>query len=278
MTQHTGDSNGHHRKEHYFENRSPDEIQRELDATRREMANTIRAIEEDLSTRQLMMRAVDYLKGGPLRFTENLTDACVRNPIPVALIGAGLVMLSRADARERRGYVEYEGGETGEGLREKVSRTRERARSAMAQTKEKAHELKERAGAIKERASVVKERAHDLRVRSGERVRRSIDTAQRTWNENPMLVGIIAVAAGAALAATLPKTQREREVIGPRRDRLVGEAKRTAQTAVETAKRTAQTAVETAKQELESVKVEDERSLPDEPLTSDLQAEDRPIG
>jgi hypothetical protein len=178
-------------------------------------------------------------------------------------------MLSRSDARDRRVYAaEDHEGDKGR-IREKVSHATDRAKEAMVHTKERAHELKDKAYELKGRAN-------DLRLRSGARVRRSIDTAQRAWHENPMLVGLFAVAAGAALAAAIPTTRRERELIGPRRDRLVGEAKRTAEEAVETVKQTAQTAVFTAKEELENVRIEDEERPIDEPLTSDLVPEKYP--
>jgi hypothetical protein len=219
------------------------------------MAHTIHRIEEELSSRQLMMRAMDYLRGGPLRFSENFGQTVVQNPVPVALIGVGLMMLSRADAQQRRGYQET-GGEKAGRLKEKLSHTKEklshtagRAKSAMSQTKDRAH--------------AIGERARDIRSRSGDTMRRSIDTAQRAWNDNPMLVGLCALAGGAILAAALPATRREREVIGPRRDRLVGEAKRAAKSAVET-----------AKSEIETAKIQGGEARPtDEPITSDLGPE-----
>ena len=79
------------------------------------------------------------------------------------------------------------------------------------------------------------------------------------------MVGFVAVAAGAVLAAVLPTTRRERAVIGPHRDRLMDEMKRTAQSAVEG-----------VKSGVESVRSEGEAPPADEPYTADLYPEDIP--
>ncbi len=239
MTEHVRPSNGHRRYED-FDHRSPEEIQRELDATRHEMANTLHAIQQELSSGQLMVRALDLVRAGPGRFTQNLGQTIVNNPVPIAMIGVGILWLAKA---QPEGGVHYDTGDTlrdkAEGLRDKVSHVTERAR-----------ELKDEAS----------ERAHDLKERSEYRMRRSIDSVQRTWQDNPMLIGFCALAAGALLAATLPKTRREREVIGPARDRLVEGVKQGVQSGLQEG---SQPAVETY--EVPAV---------DEPLTTDLDLED----
>lgn len=250
MTEHIRETNGHRRRGHDFEDRSPDEIQRELDATRREMSDTLHAIERELSSGQLMSRAFEMFRSGPGRFSQNLSQTVVNNPVPVALIGIGLLWLAKA---QPEGGVEVS---SGEGIKDKVSSATGRARELKDRTSEKAHELKSRTS----------ERAHELKARSSERVRRSIGTVQRTWNDNPMLLGLCAIAGGAVLAASIPTTQREREVIGPHRDRLV-----------EGAKQTARSAVEGAKSGVQSGAGEGEVRAGDEPLTTELHPEGRTI-
>jgi hypothetical protein len=248
------EGNGHGRL-HDFDHRSPEEIQRELDATRHQMADTIHAIERELSSGQLMMRVLGMFRSGPGRFSENLGQTIVNNPIPVAMIGLGVIMLSRSGARQ----TEYVGvGEYQEGGG-KIAHATEVA-------KDKLHSAKEKVSHARESISHTAGRARELGHRSSERVRHSVHSVQRTMNENPMLVGLVAIAAGAFLAAALPTTRREREVIGPRRDRLVSEAKRTARAAVEGVK----SGVEQA-QQTEVV------APGDEPLTSDLYPEGRTI-
>ncbi len=55
---------------------------------------------------------------------------------------------------------------------------------------------------------------------------RARETIARTAYEQPLLVGAVALAAGAALGAALPRTEREDRVLGAHRDRLFDEAER----------------------------------------------------
>jgi len=62
-----------------------------------------------------------------------------------------------------------------------------------------------------------------------ERVQEQASRAQglleRQLQENPLLVGAVAVAIGGVLAGTVRRTEREDQLLGTARDRLVGSAK-----------------------------------------------------
>jgi ElaB/YqjD/DUF883 family membrane-anchored ribosome-binding protein len=269
MTDYSSHGNGHRKVGHVFEHRSPEEIQRELEVTRREMAHTIHAIENELSSGQIIVRAISFLRGAPLQLSKNFTQQAIQNPIPVALIGAGLLMLARGGSPSyRRSTLPHLSDET----KHHLSETTHHLKDKVVQTKERA---KVRA---KEAVSRTGEKAHELRERSQETMRRSIHTAQRAWNENPMMVGLAALAAGALIAAALPTTRRERQVLGPRRDRLVDEAKRTAQEAVQGVKSGVKSGIESVQQEQQQLSSypQDEVRPVDEPLTTDLFPEDYP--
>ena len=61
-------------------------------------------------------------------------------------------------------------------------------------------------------------------------------------NESPLAVGAIAIATGIGVGLLLPATRKEREMLGPTRDRLVGEVKEAAQQITSTVKETAREA------------------------------------
>ncbi|HZA36418.1 MAG TPA: hypothetical protein VE505_15885, partial [Vicinamibacterales bacterium] len=65
--------------------------------------------------------------------------------------------------------------------------------------------------------------------------------------ENPLAVGAVAMAVGAAVGLALPETRREQELMGDARDRMVDNAKSMANTAVDRATEAAQNLVGTAK-------------------------------
>jgi hypothetical protein len=46
----------------------------------------------------------------------------------------------------------------------------------------------------------------------------------RTLNENPLALGALALGVGAAVALAIPSTQKERELVGEQRDKLVEQA------------------------------------------------------
>ncbi|MDQ2694400.1 MAG: DUF3618 domain-containing protein, partial [Pseudomonadota bacterium] len=95
----------------YAEDRSPDEIERDIEQTRAEMDYTLTALEHKLSPSQFMDQAMSYLRGGSgeaNEFATNLGRTIKNNPLPVTLLGIGLAWLMMAGPeprRERRYYA-----------------------------------------------------------------------------------------------------------------------------------------------------------------------------
>lgn len=58
------------------------------------------------------------------------------------------------------------------------------------------------------------------------RMRRTADTARRSAKDNPLMVGALALAVGAAIGAALPRTSTENRMIGAKRDQLFDDADR----------------------------------------------------
>lgn len=204
--------NGHRAVSHHrnasFEGMNAGEIQHELEEIRREMATTISEMERDLKPSQIMARAIDRIQeGGAGEFSHNLTRTVVENPVPVVLVGIGLAWLAGASRRQYVGPAE----ET-------------RFSDVKAKTKERAREAKDRAkdaiDTAEDALGDAAERARELSARGREAARRGAARARSTWEKQPLLVGILAAAAGVALASAIPQTRREREIVGPYRERL----------------------------------------------------------
>ena len=62
----------------------------------------------------------------------------------------------------------------------------------------------------------------------------------RTLNENPLAVAALAVGVGAAVALAIPETQKERELLGEPRDKLVSQAEKVAAKALDQTEQRAQ--------------------------------------
>ncbi len=78
----------------------------------------------------------------------------------------------------------------------------------------------------KARIRQAREAAISVHARAEAEASRAAQAARNTAHDNPLLVGALALAAGAALAAMLPRTQVEDRTIGSHRDRLFDEADR----------------------------------------------------
>ena len=103
---------------------------------------------------------------------------------------------------------------------------RHRAEVLAALPKDVAKAMSRGLGAVTETA-----RAKTLEARQAAYAARIAATSAgaRTVRANPGLTGVILAAAGATLAALLPQTRLEHQVLGPARDLLVEEAKRVLQ-------------------------------------------------
>ena len=81
--------------------KSPEELQREVEQTRSEISETLDEIERQLSPGQMLDQALGYF-GGSRQIGMAVGDLVVRNPVPVALIGLGFAWLAFAGSRSRR--------------------------------------------------------------------------------------------------------------------------------------------------------------------------------
>lgn len=87
--------------------REPRDIQEDLAETRAGLDETIDALQQKLSPGQLFDQTLGYLRrpggvpGGTQEFFSNLSRTIRDNPVPVALIGAGLAWLMFSGSRSR---------------------------------------------------------------------------------------------------------------------------------------------------------------------------------
>lgn len=87
------------------DDRTPEQIEREIEQTRRNTAATLAAIEDRLAPGRLMDEAWSYLRtsGQGQTFVSNLSATVRDNPIPVALLAISLAWLGIASARKDTG-------------------------------------------------------------------------------------------------------------------------------------------------------------------------------
>lgn len=107
---------------------------------------------------------------------------------------------------------------------------------------------------MQESAQTAQERMSEMTRRSQEQLGRARQRAGQLIEEQPLVLGALGVAVGAMLGATLPRTQRENELMGEVRDDLLERAKETAREQADVLKQSAQRVAETARQEVDNVK------------------------
>jgi hypothetical protein len=132
------------------------------------------------------------------------------NPIPVALIGAGVLWLAlsgRAGHRTEDDTAEVigeDGESTADKLRHKAADLRDGARTRSRQ--------------VRHKTAAVGRKTSDQAVRAGR-------ASGRFMKEHPVLVGAAGIALGAAVAASLPRSGREDRAFGERAARAKAVAK-----------------------------------------------------
>jgi hypothetical protein len=93
------------------DDRTPEQIEREIEQTRRNTAATLAAIEDRLAPGRLVDEAWSYLRnsGQGQTFVSNLSATVRDNPIPVALLAISLAWLGIASARRDTRREDYPG-------------------------------------------------------------------------------------------------------------------------------------------------------------------------
>jgi hypothetical protein len=191
--------------------------------------------------------------------TGSIVDNVRSNPVPAVMVGAGLALLflSRGKQAQDRsvdrgrswdGYRSFRGGydipggeryarggpDWGQSGWERRSANGgsnplEQAGSAVAGAAGSAGEAMGRAAdqagqTVGRFADSVGQSAGDLPRQAGELMDRRTADLRGLIDDNPLGVGVIAVAAGAALGMLLPSTDIERQTMGEARDDLVEQA------------------------------------------------------
>jgi ElaB/YqjD/DUF883 family membrane-anchored ribosome-binding protein len=254
--------------------RSPEEIEREIEQTRNRMSRNIDELGDRLSPSNLKQEAKSAIKDAAQgavsnvgeqarRTSSRLVEVIRENPLPVIAVGAGVTWLltqrSKSDVSgNRMARYAYTGPERrqgngwqgGTGIRGRVGGTvsgvKDSVSEAASGVAERASELKERAG----------ERIEDLGGQARWQTQRIKTNLEHAAEENPLMLAIGAAVVGMALGLLLPGTERENEMMGPARDQLVDRAE-------ETVERAKDAAVEAGREVKETVKSEFEQHKPE---------------
>jgi len=151
------------------------------------------------------------------------------------------------DWKERAGQTASQAAQAASELGQRVE---DAASSAGTRARNAAHHARERLG---DTAAHARARAGDLAQRSQRQYYRTKDGIHHMVDEQPLMVAVMGVAAGALLGALLPTTRREDRLMGGTRDELMDRAAEVAKEKAERVKTSARHVADVAKEEAETV-------------------------
>jgi hypothetical protein len=237
-------------------NADVEQLKAEISETQAELQQTVAELQERLSPTTLKNQAVDSVREAAVSVRENVRDATVgrvqhmmrgQNPVPFTLIGIGaawLLMNNRSTRPWREsGYTEDDS--SWDNSTSYVSSDDEVAsdgRDAYMDDTGFTSDLNSGWPGVRQRAS-------DVGLRTRQQARRVANRARSGWDhllqDNPLALGIAALAAGAIVGAALPRTETEDGYLGETRDNLVETARSKAQEGVESARTMARETIQT---------------------------------
>lgn len=215
------------------------------------------------------------------RARTGVMDTIRSNPIPAAMVAVGLgwLVMERSsgraertvtytpprryypEARERamvppvgRGTIAERPtgervGETVEHARARVGEMAEQTRARVGETAGRVSETAEEARArVSHLAGEAQAEFEELGAEARERYDRTRGRLTELFEDSPLAVGAMALAAGALVGLAIPETRQERRTLGPARDRLMERAREEVSEAAERARHVAEEAGKAAEE------------------------------
>lgn len=214
-------------------------LEREIDQTRAQMNQTLGALENKFSPAEFFDQALNLVRQHGGEIATNVGNVIRENPMPVLLTAAGVAWMvlstnrPKTSLKARTADYEYdpsaeEYGQASSNINENESgvlaQAGQQIRSGVETTRQKLTSSKEAV------ASSLSKTAESAQVQAA-RVRDGFRQQTRVFNdlleEQPLIVGALGIALGAAIGAVLPTTEQEDRLLGSARDKAIAQIKET---------------------------------------------------
>jgi hypothetical protein len=228
--------------------KSSAQLERESEEARTDVVETLDQLRARASPGQLVDQFVDYARrGSGALFFRNLGRQVVDNPLPVTLVGAGLAWLMIQSAAGGTTRPQRSAGDAlgtvREGIGDAMSTAADSVRAAGAGIGDSMGDAADSASAavrrIRDGASSAYGAATHAAARRGATsasVGRGVAAGSRRVaefsREQPLVMGGIGIALGAALGAALPFSEAEDQLMGEASDEVKGATQRLAREAM----------------------------------------------
>jgi ElaB/YqjD/DUF883 family membrane-anchored ribosome-binding protein len=240
-----------------------------VEQTRADMSETIDAIQEKMSPANLAQQAKDTVKDATIGKAQqvagtagdtatgmgsSIVETVQRNPVPAALIGIGLGWLLMSGRKQSASQPSFPSQKRyayrDVGLDPYRGQYQEQSGSPVGQALGQAQQT---AGQVQQTAQQVvgqaQQQAGQLATGAQQQAQQAASGFQQLLQENPLTVGVVGLALGAAVGLAIPETQAEDQLMGQARGTLMDKAQQTAQDTAQKVQNIAQEAVGAAKQE-----------------------------
>ena len=188
-------------------NRTPEEIEGEIDRIRARLDATLDELEHRLTPRELIRNGIGALSGlEASRYVVRFAGLVRRYPIPAAIAGISVAVFLIAAGQRRRSRLADTAGS-----RPRIPQARVTAMDKLLDTRQKIAQSAVAARAtLASAASNGKERASGMASTASKQLRRASDKAQTLAREQPVAAGAVAaLAIGAAAAMCIPSIRRK---------------------------------------------------------------------
>jgi len=253
--------------------KDPATLEREIDQTRANMDRTLGALERKFSPGQLLDQAMEFARDNGGEFANNLGRSVKENPVPAILTVVGIAWMVASSNRPRSSIAdayddryarddfnaadfddtgfEDDAGDQKEGLTEKAQRLKASAGETLSdagqRVKSAADRARQKLTGTKQTVSSGLRRTPGTAQVQTQRVREGFNSL---LSEQPLLLGALGIAVGAAIGAALPSTEQEDRLFGSMRDKTLSEVKQRGAESYEQVRDKATTLGEEAKQSI----------------------------
>ena len=218
--------------------RDPKDLERQADQIRADMDRTLGALERKFSPEQLIDRSLGYFRehGGELRQTLGATMR--NNPLPIVLTLAGATWLVASSYNKRQPpgqdlQSRFARSGVGQKLQARASTARDRLHSATESARQRFNrgetgeytsgdygtDFGESRGSGRLSGAL-----HSARDSARSRASQAQDRIYTMLEDQPLVLGALAVAVGAIIGTAIPTTQYENRMLGQARDRTLSKA------------------------------------------------------
>jgi len=214
------------------------EIEQDIARTRSELGETIDALERQFAPQQFLEKGIDMLRQSIDGNLGPIADTFKENPIPLALIGAGIgwLMLTRSGSARSPDEVARQTHDRGADLAAQADAAASRARrrwkgmmgrrtsldDSYAYARQKtegaagrasglasgaATTARDTAGRVRVAMDRMTRQASDYTAQATKQMQRGSDQVMHLIDEYPLAVGAIGLVAGALIAIALPRSR-----------------------------------------------------------------------